>query len=90
MLFMVIETFRKHDAKAIYKHFREHGRGTPEGLTYVSSWIEASLGRCFQVMETDDVTLLQQWVTHWSHLVDFEVVPVATSAETKAAIDKVS
>ncbi len=89
MLFMVIERFRNHDAMAVYRHFREHGRGLPEGLTYVNSWIEASLGRCFQVMETDDVTLLQRWVTHWSHLVDFEIVPVATSAETKAAIDKV-
>ena len=55
MLFMVIERFKDRDAKAVYRRFREHGRGTPDGLRYVNSWIEANLDRCFQVMECDDV-----------------------------------
>jgi hypothetical protein len=33
MLFMVIERFRNRDAKAVYRRFREQGRGAPEGLT---------------------------------------------------------
>ena len=40
----------------------DHARLAPDGLTYVESWVEASLDRCFQLMECDDVTLLQQWV----------------------------
>jgi hypothetical protein len=39
--------------------------------------------RCFQVMECDDARLLQQWIASWCDLIDFEVVPVLTSAETR-------
>lgn len=87
MLFMVIERFKNADAKAIYRRFRDHGRGTPDGLRYVNSWIEASLDRCFQVMECDDVRLLQRWVTFWNDLIEFEIVPVAPSSETREAIE---
>lgn len=76
MLFMVIERFRNQDAKAVYQRFRERGRLTPEGLTYVESWVEASLDRCFQLMECEDASLLQRWVAQWSDLVSFEIVPV--------------
>ena len=62
MLFMVIERFRDRDAKAVYRRFREQGRMTPEGLTYVGSWIEANFDRCFQLMECDDARLLQDWL----------------------------
>src|SRR5579863_9794131 len=63
---MVIERFRNQNAKAVYQRFREQGRLAPEGLAYVGSWVEASLDRCFQLMECDDVSLLQQWVAQWS------------------------
>jgi len=87
MLFMVVERFKHRDAKAVYRRFRDHGRGTPDGLRYVNSWIEASLDRCFQAMECDDVRLFQQWITHWNDLMDFEIVPVAPSAEVREAIE---
>jgi hypothetical protein len=87
MLFMVIERFRNRDATAVYRRFRDQGRGAPEGLTYVGSWIEASFDRCFQLMECDDARLLQQWVTAWSDLIEFEIVPVVPSAETRQAIE---
>ena len=87
MLFMVIEQFKNRDAKTVYRRFREQGRGTPDGLKYIDSWIEANLHRCFQLMECNDVRLLQQWVAFWSDLIDFEIVPVGTSAETRAAIE---
>jgi hypothetical protein len=53
----------------------------PEGLTYVSSWVDTSLRRCFQVMETADRALIDRWVANWSDIVDFEVIPVITSKE---------
>jgi hypothetical protein len=87
MLFMVIERFKNRDARAVYRRLRDNGRGMPEGLRYVSSWIEANLDRCFQVMECDDVRLFQQWVTHWSDLIEFEIVPVAPSSEVREAIE---
>lgn len=89
MLFMVIERFRNQDAKAVYRRFQEKGRMSPEGLTYVGSWIEANFDRCFQLMECDDVRLLQEWVTSWSDLADFEIVPVVPSKETSEVVYKV-
>ncbi|HEX3497684.1 MAG TPA: DUF3303 family protein [Stellaceae bacterium] len=85
---MVIERFKNRDAKAVYRRFREQGRGAPEGLTYVGSWIESNLDRCFQIMECDDARLLQQWVVFWSDLIEFEIVPVVPSAETRETIEK--
>jgi len=86
MLFMVIETFRDGNAVAVYRRFREKGRMMPDGLKYLDSWVEASFGRCFQLMECDDVRLLQQWVAQWHDLVNFEIVPVARSKDASEAI----
>jgi len=76
MLFMVIERFRGQDAKSVYRRFRDRGRLMPDGLEFVSSWVAADLSRCFQIMSTEDITLLQRWVAEWSDLVEFEIVPV--------------
>ena len=86
MQFMVIETFRNQDGRAVYRRFRDKGRMVPDGVTFVSSWVSADLGRCFQVMECDDVALLQRWVTEWSDLVAFEIVPVVPGKDTAAAL----
>ena len=87
MLFTVIERFKNRDAKPIYWRLREKGRGMPDGLKYVGSWIEANFDRCFQLMECDDARLLQQWVAQWSDLMEFEIVPVVPSAETRETIE---
>jgi hypothetical protein len=86
MLFMVIETFRDQNAKAVYRRFKDKGRQMPDGLTFVNSWVAADLGRCFQVMECDDITLLQKWVAEWSDLTAFEIVPVVPGKDTAAAL----
>ncbi len=86
MLFMVVETFRNQDGKAIYRRFRDKGRMAPEGLKFVSSWTAADLGRCFVLMECDDVALLQRWTAEWSDLAAFEIVPVSTGAATAEAL----
>ena len=86
MLFMVVETFRNQDAKAVYRRFRDKGRMTPDGLTFVDSWVTADLDRCFQIMACDDVAVLQRWTTEWSDLVDFEITPVLPGAETAQAL----
>ena len=53
----------------------------PPGLAYVDSWVDERLDRCFQLMETDDPALFDDWITAWSDLVEFEVVPVLSSTE---------
>ena len=76
---MVIERFK--DAPAIYRRFREKGRMTPDGLEYVSSWIDVDVTTCYQLMRTDNFALFQLWIDNWKDLMDFEIVPVRTSAE---------
>jgi hypothetical protein len=87
---MIIERFRNGDPAPVYARFRERGRLAPEGLTYVSSWVTADLTRCYQVMACDDRALLDEWLARWSDLVDFEVVPVVTSAEAAAKVGEPS
>jgi len=86
MLFLVVETFRNGDATPVYRRFREQGRLAPPGLQYVTSFVTSDLKRCFQVMETPDRALLDAWIARWSDLVDFEVLPVMTSAEAAALV----
>ena len=87
MLYMIIEHFKNQDALPIYRRFREKGRLAPEGLTYVSSWVDETMQHCFQIMETDDKALLDAWIANWEDIVDFEVFPIMTSKE---AVDKIS
>lgn len=88
MQFMVIERFRDNDMVPIYRHLRDHGRGMPDGLTYLDSWIAADFSRCFQLMESDDPALLQQWVLHWRGTgASFEIVPVTPSALTRPLVE---
>ena len=86
MHYMVIEHFK--DAPAIYRRLREKGRMMPEGLEYVSSWIDVDLKTCWQLMRTQDESLLRIWTDNWTDLMDFEVVPVRTSAEVREVMEK--
>lgn len=86
MLYMIIESFKDRDAVPVYRRFREKGRLTPEGLTYILSWVTADFAQCYQVMECDDPKLLDQWIAQWNDIVDFEIVPVMTSQEAAVRI----
>jgi hypothetical protein len=79
MLYMVIEQFK--NAPAIYRRFRQKGRMMPDGLHYVSSWIDHDLKVCYQLMQTDDFALFERWTRNWDDLMEFKIVPVRTSAE---------
>jgi len=81
--YMVIENFRPGKAAAIYRRLDESGRHMPAGLTYVGSWITDDMARCYQVMDCDDPRLLDEWIAHWADLMDFEVLPVLSSAEAR-------
>ena len=86
MLYMIVEHFQNGDPRPVYARFRERGRLAPDGLTYVSSWVTDDYTRCYQVMETNDRALLDQWIAQWNDLVDFDVIPVVTSAQASAAV----
>ena len=87
MLYMVIETFKDDDMLPVYRQVATGGRKLPDGLRYIDSWVEPNFARCFQLMETADVRTLQAWVLSWRGFgVSFEIVPVVTSADTRAVV----
>ena len=71
---MVIETFLPGCKAKIYERFHARGRMLPSGLTYLDSWLEKDGDRCFQLMETNEASLFQDWMEHWKDLVSIEVV----------------
>jgi len=83
MLFMIVERFKNDDPVPVYRRFRDRGRLAPESVTYINSWITQDLTTCYQVMDAPDRALLDQWLAEWRDLVDFEVIPVMTSADAR-------
>ncbi len=81
MLYMVIERFKEGAAPKIYQRLSENGRMMPNGLKYVSSWIDLEFKVCYQLMRTEDAALFALWTNNWKDLLEFEIVPVRTSTE---------
>ena len=86
MLYMVVEHFKTPGAIEVYRRARDQGRMLPEGLEYVSSWVDLDFTKCFQLMKTDNEGLFEQWASHWIDLVEFEIIPVRTSTEAAQAL----
>jgi hypothetical protein len=87
MLFMVIERFANNDMVPVYQRLRDQGRGLPEGLEYLDSWVEPNFARCFQLMRCEDPRRFQEWVLHWRGCgVSFEIVPVVPSMDTREIV----
>jgi Protein of unknown function (DUF3303) len=78
---MVIEGFKDGNATPVGNRFRQYGRMLPAGVVYHASWVDPVHARCFQIMEAPHRELLNQWISAWEDLVNFEIVPVVTSHE---------
>ena len=78
---MVIETFLPGCKDKVYERFHQKGRMLPEGLIYIDSWLEKDGDRCFQLMETQDPSLFQQWIKHWDDLVTFEFAEIVENPD---------
>lgn len=86
MTYMIIEKFHPEKIKTLYQRFAEKGRMMPEGVNYVNSWINDDVTVCYQVMESESLDKLKEWISNWDDLADFEIVPVITSAEAKKKV----
>jgi hypothetical protein len=86
MLYMVVEHFHAGAAPAIYCRVRDQGRILPEGLEYISSWVDLEFTTCYQLMRTDDPSLFAVWTEAWKDLITFDIVSVRTSAEAAERI----
>ena len=87
MRYMVIETYTQGPGP-VYARAAERGRMLPPGLAYLESWVdERGLDRCFQLMETQEPSLFDQWIANWNDLVEFDIVPVISSADAAVRAD---
>ena len=80
---MIIERFKKDKVRKLYERFDKQGRLLPEGVVYLDSWIDENVDICFQLMESESVVMIYEWVNKWNDLADFEIVPIISSAEAK-------
>ena len=87
MLYMIVETFHGGDPVPVYQRFKERGPMMPDGVEYRGSWVSSDLRRCFQVMECENRSLLDEWMASWSDLTSFEVTAVMTSDDARAAVE---
>ena len=84
MLFMVIEHFRPGQPPEVLPAVPRSDGWRRTGPLHLE---RVDLDRrCFQVMEEDSEALLSEWTANWDDLVEFEIVPVRTSAEAGAAM----
>jgi hypothetical protein len=78
---MIVETYKNRDPVPVYRRFGDHGRLAPDGVRYITSWVDDKLERCFQLMEAEQRELIDEWIARWNDLVDFEVYPVISSSD---------
>ena len=86
MLYMIIERFHPGKVRMLYERFAEKGRLLPAGVSYLNSWVNEDVSICYQVMKSDSVEKIHEWISHWNDLADFEVIPVINSDEAKEKI----
>jgi GNAT superfamily N-acetyltransferase len=84
---MLIERY-SHGPRPVYERAAAKGRMLPPGLRYIDSWVvdDGNLDRCFQLMETDDPSLFDEWSEHWRDLGSIEVFPVVDSKTAAASV----
>ncbi|WP_245730677.1 DUF3303 domain-containing protein [Pseudohongiella acticola] len=73
---MVVEKFKPGCLEQNYAKYNEGGRLLPEGLYYLNSWVNRDDNICFQLMESNNPELFQEWFAKWSEFVDFELYPL--------------
>ena len=86
MTYLIIERFEGKNPRPVYERFDQLGRLMPDGVSYITSWINDDVSECYQIIESDDRALIDKWISNWSDIVEFEVKPVITSQEARAKV----
>lgn len=86
MQYLIIERFKPGKVKELYERFQEKGRMLPEGVKYIDSWVNEKVTVCYQVMESDTEEKIREWISGWSDLADFEIIPVIDSTSAKEKV----
>ena len=86
MTYMIIEKFYPDKIKELYSRFETKGRLLPPGVEYINSWMDEQIETCYQVMESESLEKVKEWVSNWNDLADFEIIPVISSDQAKEKI----
>ena len=73
---MIVEHYKRGQVHALYERFEKKGRQLPKGVFYIDSWIDDKVEKCFQLMETEQFELFQDWMRNWEDLTRFEIVEI--------------
>ena len=73
MYYMITATYKGDDVHDIPKTAKEHFLKLPDGVERIHHWIGMNGRRHFQVLRTDNESLLQKWTIQLNDLLDFEV-----------------
>ncbi len=86
MLYMLIGHFRRGTPGGIASPTPALQTDTP-GVTLIGGWVEATLGRSFQVVDCENLVALQQWAARWRHRVHLELVPIVPAREAVTTLE---
>ncbi len=73
MYYMITATYKGDDVHDIPKHAKDHFLKLPDGIEHIDTWVGLNGRRHFQVLRTDNESLLQKWTIQLNDLFDFEV-----------------
>ena len=73
MYYMITATYKGDDVHDIPKHAKDHFLKLPDGIEHIDTWFGMNGRRHFQVLRTDNESLLQKWMVPLIDLIDFEV-----------------
>ncbi len=76
MYYMITATYKGSDVSELPKQARDHFLKPPDGIEHLETWMGTNGRRHFQVVRTDNESLLQQWMTPLQDQFAFEVDPV--------------
>jgi len=81
MLFIVNWSIHSQNRNRAIERFLKTGAVAPAGVTLLGRWHAVGGMTGFGIAETDDITLIQQWVLQWSDLLTMEVHPALTDEQ---------
>jgi len=84
--YVIIEWYYPNKVKELYARFGEHGRNLPKGVKYINSWIDEDVTTCYQIMESESIEKLNEWIEFWEDLADFQIIPVINSIKAKEKV----
>lgn len=82
MLFIIHWTIAPENRNAAMARFVKTGGAPPPGLNVHGRWHAVGSPVGFAVAESDNLSLVLEWVLEWSDLMNMQVYPAMTDEQT--------